>query len=140
VSDVGPVWLFDGVCVLCSSGVRYVLKHERHHDMRFIAIQSDLGKALALLHGIDPENPDSFLFIEDNRALAKSDGVLALLRHINGPARVLRLGKVLPKPVRDWLYDSMARNRYRLFGKYDSCMIPDAEMQRRFVLPESPSR
>jgi predicted DCC family thiol-disulfide oxidoreductase YuxK len=136
VSD-GPVWLFDGVCALCSGGVRYVLQHERQHDMRFVAIQSEEGKALALRHGIDPENPDSFLFIDENRASAKSDGVLALLDHISGPARLLRVGKLLPKPIRDWVYDRVARNRYRLFGKYSSCMIPDAALRKRFVLPES---
>lgn len=133
----GPVWLFDGVCVLCSNGVRYVLKHERHHDMRFVAIQSDKGRALARQHGIDPDEPDSFLFIDDGKALAKSDGVLALLRHISGPAQLLRVGAILPKPVRDWLYDRVARNRYRFFGKYNSCMIPDAQARQRFVLPEN---
>jgi predicted DCC family thiol-disulfide oxidoreductase YuxK len=131
-----PVWLFDGLCVLCCGAVRHVLKHERHHDMRFVAIQSDEGKALALQHGIDPENPDSFLFIDQSVALAKSDGVLALLRHIGGPARILRVGVVLPKLIRDWLYDRIARNRYTWFGKHDACVVPDATTRHRFVLPE----
>jgi predicted DCC family thiol-disulfide oxidoreductase YuxK len=139
VNESGAVWLFDGVCVLCSGGVRYVLEHEKHHTMRFVAIQSDEGRALARRHGIDPDRPDSFLFIDDGKALAKSDGILALLRHINGPARLLRVGQFLPRPVRDWLYDRVARNRYRLFGKYDCCMAPDALTRHRFVLPESAS-
>jgi predicted DCC family thiol-disulfide oxidoreductase YuxK len=105
--------------------------------MRFVSIQSAEGKALARRHGIDPENPDSFLFIDDGVAMAKSDGVLALLRHIRGPARMLRIGILLPRPIRDWLYDRVVRNRYRLFGRYDACMAPDAPTRHRFVLPES---
>jgi predicted DCC family thiol-disulfide oxidoreductase YuxK len=125
----GPIWLFDGVCVLCSGAVRHVLKHERHGEMRFVAIQSGEGKTLARQYGIDPENPDS--------ALAKSDGVLALLGHINGPARVLRVGRILPRFFRDWIYDRVARNRYSMFGKSAACMMPDRDLRERFVLPES---
>lgn len=132
-----PIWLYDGVCVLCSGGVRYTLRHERGHDIRFVAIQSHEGRELAQAHGIDPDEPDSFLFIENGRALAKSDGVLALARHLNGPVRLLLLGRALPKAWRDWLYDRVARNRYRLFGKKDTCEIPDPATRHRFTLPES---
>lgn len=133
-----PIWLYDGVCVLCSGGVRYTLRHERDHAIRFVAIQSREGRELAEAHGIDPDEPDSFLFIENGKALAKSDGVLALVRHLNGSARLLLLGQVLPKRWRDWLYDRVARNRYRLFGKKDSCEIPDPATRHRFTLPDSP--
>jgi predicted DCC family thiol-disulfide oxidoreductase YuxK len=133
-----PIWLYDGVCVLCSGGVRYTLKHEREQAMRFVAIQSREGRELALAHGIDPDDPDSFLFIENGRALPKSDGVLALVRHLDGPARLLLLGRFLPRPVRDWLYDRVARNRYRLLGRKSSCEMPDPGQRHRFSLPETP--
>ena len=133
-----PIWLYDGVCVLCSGGVRYTLRHERDHDIRFVAIQSREGRELAQAHGIGPDEPDSFLFIENGRAQAKSDGVLALARHLNGPARLLLLGRALPKAWRDWLYDRVARNRYRLFGQKTSCEMPDPAQRHRFTLPESP--
>lgn len=133
-----PIWLYDGVCVLCSGGVRYTLRHERDHDIRFVAIQSLEGRALAQAHGIDPDEPDSFLFIEGGRALAKSDGVLALIRHLNGPVRLLLIGRALPKPWRDWLYDRVARNRYRLFGQKSSCEMPDPATRHRFTLPDAP--
>lgn len=87
-SEDAPVWLYDGVCVLCSGSVHYTLRHEQDATIRFVAIQSREGRALAQAHGIDPDDPESFLFIEDGRALAKSDGVLALLRHLGGPARL----------------------------------------------------
>ncbi len=137
-SNSAPIWLYDGVCVLCSGGVRYTLRHERDHDIRFVAIQSNEGRALAQAHAIDPDEPDSFLFIENGRALAKSDGVLALARHLNGPARLLLLGRALPKAWRDWLYDRVARNRYQLFGRKVSCEMPDSATRHRFTLPDSP--
>ncbi|MCP4562679.1 MAG: thiol-disulfide oxidoreductase DCC family protein [Bosea sp.] len=136
-SPAAPIWLYDGVCVLCSGGVRYTLLHERDHEIRFVAIQSAEGRALAQAHGIDPDEPDSFLFIENGEALAKSAGVLALIRHLNGPVRLLLLGRALPKAWRDWLYDRVARNRYRLFGQKASCEMPDPAVRQRFTLPES---
>lgn len=137
-SNSAPIWLYDGVCVLCSGGVRYTLRHERDHAIRFVAIQSNEGRALAQAHGIDPDEPDSFLFIEGGRALPKSDGVLALARHLNGPARLLLLGRALPKAWRDWLYDRVARNRYQLFGRKVSCEMPAPATRHRFTLPDSP--
>jgi predicted DCC family thiol-disulfide oxidoreductase YuxK len=136
---MSTIWLFDGVCVLCSGAVQYLLRHERDHDIQIVAIQSREGRVLALEHGIDPDEPDSFLFIEDGRASAKSDGVLALLAHVDGPARLLRVGVVLPRAMRDWVYDRVALNRYAMFGKRDACMIPDAALRHRFVLPEAHS-
>lgn len=135
-----PIWLYDGVCVLCSGGVRYALRHERDRTIRFVAIQSGEGRALARAHGLDADDPDSFLFIEEGRALKKSDGALALAEHLGGPVRLLLLGRFLPRPWRDWLYDRLARNRYRLFGRKETCDRPDPAMRHRFVLPEARDR
>jgi predicted DCC family thiol-disulfide oxidoreductase YuxK len=137
-NEPAPIWLYDGVCVLCSGGVRYTLRHERDHAIRFVAIQSAEGRALARRHGIDPDRPDSFLFVEHGQALAKSDGVIALAHHLGGPARLLPLGRFLPKRWRDWLYDRLARNRYRLFGRKQSCELPDPAQRHRFSLPAAP--
>ena len=131
-----PIWLYDGVCVLCSGGVRYALKHERDHVMRFVAIQSREGRELAARHGIDPDDPESFLFIENGRALAKSDAVLGLSRRLSGPARMLAFGRIVPKAVRDWLYDRIARNRYRIFGRKAACQLPAPAHRHRFSLPD----
>jgi predicted DCC family thiol-disulfide oxidoreductase YuxK len=131
-----PVWLFDEVCVLCSGAVRYTLRHEKTPRIRFVAIRSDEGRRIAAHHGIDPDDPNSFLFIEDGVALARSAGVLALVRHLTGPARLLRLGRLLPAGLRDRLYDVVAGNRYRLFGRLQACEMPDPEVRHRFVLPD----
>ncbi|MBA4130856.1 MAG: thiol-disulfide oxidoreductase DCC family protein [Hyphomicrobium sp.] len=130
------IWLFDSVCLLCSGAVRYTLQHEKAPTIRFVAIQSRDGRTRARQYGIDPDEPDSFLFIEDGRALTKSDGVLALVQHLNGPARLATIGRVVPRIVRDWLYDRIAGNRYRLFGRSETCLRPDAATRGRFVLPE----
>ncbi len=131
------IWLYDGACALCSGSVQYALKHERDHAIRFVAIQSPEGRALAKRYGIDPDDPETFLFVDGGRAWPKSDGVLALVEHLSGPARLLKLGRVLPRAVRDWLYDRIARNRYRLFGRKDVCGLPDPAQRHRFVLPET---
>lgn len=132
-----PIWLFDAHCVLCSRAVRYTLRHERKPRIRFVAIRSAEGRRIAQRHGVDPEDPQTFLFIEDGRALSKSDGVLALMGHLSGPARLLAPSKLIPRPIRNWLYDLVASNRYRLFGRLSTCEFPDPAQHHRFVLPES---
>jgi predicted DCC family thiol-disulfide oxidoreductase YuxK len=132
-----PIWLYDGVCVLCSGAVQYVLKHERHHVIRFVSIQSAEGRALALKHGIDPDEPDTFLFVESGVAHAKSDGVLALFRHISGPGRVILLARFMPKALRDRLYAFIAPHRFRVFGKREACLIPYDAIRNRFALPDA---
>lgn len=133
---MSAIWLFDGVCVLCSAAVRYTLAHEKAATIQFIAIQSKAGQALALKHGIDPENPDSFLFIENDIALAKSAALLALAKHLKGAASFSPLAKLMPQSMRDWFYDRIAQNRYQWFGRKDACFVPEEAMRRRFILPE----
>ncbi len=133
---MSPIFLYDGVCMLCSRAVRYVLRHEKHPDIRFVAIQSPEGKALAADFGIDPRDPETFAFVDGGKALTRSDGVLALLAHVGGPARFLRLGYWLPRRLRDGCYDLVARHRYRLFGRSDRCLPVDASVRHRFSLPE----
>jgi predicted DCC family thiol-disulfide oxidoreductase YuxK len=131
-----PVMVFDGICVLCSRSVAFILRHERQPLIRFVAIQSDEGRSLARKHGIDPDDPDSFLFIESGRAYPKSGGIIALTRHLKAPWSALAALRLLPRPIRDWLYDRIARNRYRLFGKREHCLLPDPATRQRFALPD----
>jgi predicted DCC family thiol-disulfide oxidoreductase YuxK len=130
------IWLFDGVCVLCSSAVRYTLAHEKAASIQFIAIQSKTGIELALKYGIDPENPDSFLFIENGLALNKSEALLALAKHLDGFARLAPLARLIPLSLRDRLYSWFAQNRYQWFGRKDRCDLPDLASRHRFILPE----
>lgn len=84
--------------------------------------------------GFDPDDAETFIFISDGEALTKSDAALRLAQHLRGGWRVLRLFRFVPRPVRDWGYDILARNRYRWFGRYDTCMVPSTEIRDRFIV------
>lgn len=127
------IYLYDGQCALCNWGVRYVLKYERAPDTHFVAIQSEKGRALALEHGIDPDQPQSFLYIKNREVYEKSDAAFALGQTLDGPFRWLLWTRVFPKALRDASYSLIARHRYRLFGKYDVCPVPDEDVRHRFV-------
>lgn len=130
-----PIYLFDGECILCSRAVAYMLEHEIEPVTRFVAIQSGEGRALARDHTIDPDDPESFLYIESGTPYEKSDAVFVIARRVRGPARLIRLARILPKPIRDYGYDLIAKHRYKIFGKTDSCYVPTSETRHRFVLP-----
>lgn len=131
-----PLWLFDGVCNFCSGSVQAVLAVDRKGVMRFTPIQSPYGRALAKAHGLDPDDPVSFLFLDGGRALEKSTAVLALLRRLGPPWSWLTVAGVLPKGWRDAAYDWIAANRYRLMGRRTACMVPTPEQRARFVLED----
>lgn len=128
------LWLFDGVCNLCSGSVQAVLTIDRKGLIRFTPIQSDYGRQLALAHGIDPDQPTSFLFLDRGRAVEKSTAVLALLQRLGWPWSWLAVIRVLPKTWLDDAYDWLAANRYRLMGKRATCMLPTPEQKARFIL------
>lgn len=127
------IWLFDSHCMLCSRGVQYTLRHEKAATIRFIAIQSDKGRALARRHDIDPNDPSTFLFIEDGNALEASDAVIALAQHLKRLGWIARLCRFVPRRLRDAAYRIVARNRYAIFGRADTCIVPSAEQRHRFV-------
>ena len=129
-----PLWLFDGVCNLCSGSVRAVLAIDRKGLIRFTPIQSAYGRQLALDHGIDPDQPTSFLFLDGGRALERSAAILALLRRLGPPWSWLAAVGVLPRSWLDRAYDGLAANRYRLMGKRSTCMLPTPEQKARFIL------
>lgn len=133
-----PVYLFDGHCVLCSRGVRYVLDNDATGTIRFVTIQSAEGRALAVTHGIDPDRPKSFVWVQDGRASSFSTGALNLLAFVGGPLSWMKVFRFVPGPVRDFVYARIANNRYRLFGQTKECFLPDPGTRKRFVLPGDP--
>lgn len=130
------VWLYDGLCAFCSWSVRFVLAHEQAPTSRFVAIQSRTGREIALRHGLDPDTPSSFLFIDKGRAYEKSDGLVAMAGHLCWPWSMLRWLRFVPKALRDRLYDMLARNRYRILGRKPACEPPPPQVRCRFVLPD----
>lgn len=131
--------VFDGVCVLCSGWVHFLLKHDRRGRYRFAAMQGDSGRALLKAHGLDPDDPVSFLLVEDaatnQPALAwtDSDAILRVLSGLGGAWRLLWPLHWLPRALRDPAYRLIARHRYRLFGRHDHCLLPDPAQSHRFL-------
>lgn len=128
----GPVIVFDGICVLCNGWVRFLLKHDRVGRYRFAAMQSDAGRALLAGHGLDPDDPASFLLVDGAQAWTDSDAIRRVLMGLGGVWRLAGVIALVPRVVRDPLYRWIARNRYRLFGT-TACRVPTDEERARFL-------
>jgi predicted DCC family thiol-disulfide oxidoreductase YuxK len=117
--------LIDGVCVLCSRAYRFVSARDHARQFRFVAVQQTNGRAIAARYGIDPDDPATFILVDHDMAYTRSDAALRILARLPGWGwtRGLRLA---PKAWRDAVYDLVARNRYRWFGRYDVCIVPTA--------------
>jgi predicted DCC family thiol-disulfide oxidoreductase YuxK len=126
------VVVFDGVCNFCSWGVRFILRHDKAGRISFAPMQSRVGRELLQRNGIDPSNVETFLLVKGANVYVRSDAALEIARDL-GPWRSLRAFGVLPRPVRDWAYSVIARNRYTWFGKKDACFLPTAEERARFL-------
>jgi predicted DCC family thiol-disulfide oxidoreductase YuxK len=126
------VILYDGVCVFCSRWVQFVVARDKQARFRFTAIQSPYGARLAQALGIDADDPDTNAVIHGGMPYFKSDGALTVLSSLPGWSFARALFAV-PKPLRDAVYNLVARNRYRIFGRYDACIVPDASMRARVL-------
>jgi predicted DCC family thiol-disulfide oxidoreductase YuxK len=124
--------LFDGVCVLCSRWVAFVIRHDRSARYRFVAIQTPLGRSLAARFGINADYPETNVVVVGGRAHFKLESALAVVAEFPG-WRWTRIAYALPRPVRDFLYDSIAQNRYRLFGRRATCLVPTPDVRARFL-------
>jgi predicted DCC family thiol-disulfide oxidoreductase YuxK len=135
-SGGAPVLLYDGVCGFCNKTVQLILRLDRRGSMRFAALQSDYGAAVVARH---PElrGVDSVVYVEQagggERIHIRSDAALKVAAYLGGFWKLFLAARVLPRGFRDYLYDLFARNRYRVFGKYDSCMLPPPEARSRFL-------
>lgn len=126
------VILFDGVCIFCSRWVRFVANRDIAKRFRFTPIQSDYGARLARTFGIDPHDPDTNAVVHGGEVLLKSDAALTVLSLLPGWDWVRALFAI-PKPLRDAVYGLVARNRYRIFGRYEACFVPAADLQARVI-------
>ena len=129
--------LFDGVCVLCSNWVDFVIKRDPQARFRFLPIQTQRGRNIARRFGVDAEAPETNVVVKGGRALFKFDTVLAVLEEIPG-WRWLTILRHLPRPLRNWLYDRVARNRYAVFGKRAICRLPSAGEMRHMAISNEP--
>ena len=125
--------LFDGVCNLCEGVVRFIVRHDPDSRFRFAPLQSEPARRLLEKHGLPTDTVDTFVLVEGSRCLTRSDAALAVVRHLPGAWRMLRVLVVVPRPLRDWAYTIVVRNRYRWFGRKQSCMVPTPELTSRFL-------
>ena len=126
------VILYDGVCVFCSRWIRFVATRDHEQRFRFTAIQSDYGTRLAQAFGIDADDPDTNAVVQGGTAYFKSDAALTVISNLPG-WRWTRALFAVPKPLRDAVYNLVARNRYRIFGKYQKCFVPDESFRARVI-------
>jgi predicted DCC family thiol-disulfide oxidoreductase YuxK len=125
--------LFDGICNLCNGFVQFVIQHDSHRRFQFAALQSDAAQVL--LRQLPPyrQQVDSIVLVENGRFYQQSTAALHILRHLSGPWPILYGAIILPRFLRDWVYNLIAKNRYRWFGQRDSCMLPTPELKARFL-------
>lgn len=127
------VILFDGVCNLCNASVQFIIKHDKKQLFRFAALQSAFGQNVVNKFNLADKNIDSVILLENNSVLLKSDAALRIAKQLGGIYSMLYVFIVLPKFIRNRIYDFIARNRYRWFGKQESCMIPTPELKKLFI-------
>lgn len=125
--------LFDGVCNFCNSSVNFIIRHDTKKRYKFAALQSDVGKMLSEKHGIDQSKIDSIILIENGNVFVKSSAILRITKNLNYLYPLLFGFIIIPKFIRDGVYDFIAKNRYKWFGKKESCMIPSSEIKSRFI-------
>lgn len=126
--------LFDGVCNLCDNAIQYVIKHDKKDVFRFVPLQSDLGKEILNYLKIDTSKMDSIVLYEPGVAyFYKSDAALEIVKDLSGFSKWSIIFKIIPSSLRNPIYDYVARNRYKWYGKKDACMIPTPELKAKFL-------
>lgn len=129
-----PVVLFDGECSLCTGVVRFIVERDSDKVFRFAPLQSGLGEKLLEREGMETDSYSTFVLVEGGTVYTRSAAALHLLEHLGtGWRLVAELLKLVPGPVRDFFYGLVARSRYRVFGRKESCMVPDEELKERFL-------
>lgn len=128
-----PIVLFDGVCNLCNGVVKFAIKRDKKEILHFASLQSEPAKVLMRKYAIDEHQLKTFIFIEKDQVYTRSTAGLKLIRHFGGLWVLLYAFIIVPKPIRDLVYNFISKNRYRWFGKEESCMIPSPEVRARFL-------
>lgn len=126
-----PVILFDGVCNFCNSSVNFIIEHDKKGYFKFAPLQSEIGKTLVDKFGLN--DVDSIILVEDDKAYTHSTAALKFIKHLDGIWSWAYIFIIIPRPIRDFFYKLFAKNRYRLFGKKEVCMMPTPEIRSRFL-------
>ena len=124
--------LFDGVCNLCNNTILFLIKHDKNNQLHFAAQQTNAGVKIMNQYGINL-NTSSVIFIKNETVYVRSDAVIEIAKQLNGWPRILLAGKILPLNIRNWVYDLIAKYRYKIFGKKNECAIPSKEHMHKFI-------
>jgi predicted DCC family thiol-disulfide oxidoreductase YuxK len=127
------VIVFDGVCNLCNGFVQFVIARDPSARFRFAALQSDAGRRLLQTAAVAEPFPDAVVLVESGRAFIRSTAALRIVRRLRAPWPLAYSLIAVPRPIRDWVYNLVARHRYRWFGTRERCMVPTAEVRARFL-------
>jgi predicted DCC family thiol-disulfide oxidoreductase YuxK len=130
---MGAIVLFDGVCNFCNASVNFIIERDKAGYFKFAPLQSEIGEELTAKHGIDRASTDSVIVVEGERVFTYSSAGLHIARKLDGLWKLAYVFVIVPKPLRDLAYKLFAKNRYRLFGKQDACMMPTPEVRARFL-------
>jgi predicted DCC family thiol-disulfide oxidoreductase YuxK len=125
--------LFDGVCNLCNDSVTFIIKHDKKDTFKFTALQSAVGMIMVTEHNIDTSKTDSIILMDGDTFYTKSTAALMISKHLSGGYLLLYGFLIVPKFIRNLVYDFIARNRYKWFGKKENCMIPTPELKKKFL-------
>ena len=127
--------LFDGVCNLCNSSVLYVIKRDKQNKFLFAPLQSDIGKQIIDKFNLDTSKTDSILLYNPikEKVSSKSSAALGIAKQLNFPTNLMAVFFIVPTFIRNWVYDYVAKNRYKWYGKKDACMIPTPELKAKFI-------
>ncbi len=130
---MNKVLLFDGVCNLCTWSVQFILRHERQGEVTFASLQSQAAKTILKDFDRESEEIESVIYIKHGRIYDRSNAALEVIKEFGPIWRLLLVFKVLPRPLRDALYDLIAKYRYKIFGKRDVCYVPERDISHRFL-------
>ena len=124
--------LFDGVCNLCNSSIDLVIRNDKKNIFHFASLQSDFGQRFSKAHNLSTENFETIVYFENGKLYFKSSAALRIARHMSGIYSLLFIFIILPPFIRDFVYNVVAKNRYKWFGKRDTCRLPTKEEKEKF--------
>jgi predicted DCC family thiol-disulfide oxidoreductase YuxK len=133
IDTTHPIVLFDGVCNLCSSSVQFIIKRDKKNIFRFASLQSEIGQTLLKKNNLSTTELDSFVLVQNGKVYNKSTGALMVAKQLDGASRFLYSFIIIPTFIRDAVYTFIGSNRYKWFGKKETCWLPTPELRSKFL-------